>query len=85
MRQRRKLDAQHLVRAQCRHLLFEFVGGIDPVGPHIGDDVVVNMLEIAQLLVEMPRQQQRAVVEFALGDLERALAELQGEIAGTRA
>jgi hypothetical protein len=42
------------------------------------------MLQVAQLLVEMPRQQQRAVVEFALGDLQRALAELQGEIAGTQ-
>ena len=84
MRQRCKPDAQHLVRAQCRHLLFKFVGGIDHVGPHIGDDIVVNMLQVAQLLVEMPRQQQRAVVEFALGDLQRALAELQGEIAGTQ-
>ena len=57
-------------------------GGIDPVRPHDGDDVVVHMLEIAELLVEMARQQQRAVVEFALGDLERPLAELQGEVAG---
>ena len=82
MRQRRELGAQHLVRAQCRHLLFELVRGMDPVGPHAGDDVVVDMLEIAQLLVEMTGQQQRAVVELALGDLERPLAILQGEIAG---
>ena len=82
MWQRREFDAQHLVRAQGRHLLFKFVGAFDHVRPHIADDVVVNMLEIAQLLVEMPRQQQRAVVEFALGDLKRALAELQGEITG---
>jgi len=41
------------------------------------------MLEIAELLVEMARQQQRRVVEFALGDLERPLAELQGEVAGS--
>ena len=35
-----------------------------------------------QLLVEMPRQQQRAVVEFAFGDFQRPLAVLHGEIAG---
>ena len=52
------------------------------VGAHVGDDVVVHMLEIAELLVEMARQQQRGVVELALGDLERPFAELQGEVAG---
>ena len=35
-----------------------------------------------ELLVEMARQQQRRVVLFALGDLERALAELHGEVGG---
>ena len=69
MRQHRKLGAQHLVCAQGRHLLFEFVSGIDTVRPQISDDVVVNVLEIAELLVEMARQQERAVVELALGDL----------------
>ena len=82
MRQHRELGAQHLVRAQCRHLCFELVGGIDAVGPHAGHDVLVHVLEVEQLLVEMPRQQQRAVVEFALGDFQRPLAVLQGEIAG---
>ena len=70
------------MRAQRRHLPFEVVGGVDPARLHMGDDVVVDMLEIAELLVEMTRQQQRGVVQFALGDLERALAELQREIAG---
>ncbi len=42
----------------------------------------MHVLEIAELLVEMARQQQRGVVEFALGDFERPLAELQREIAG---
>jgi len=40
------------------------------------------VLEIEQLLVEMPRQQERAVVEFAFGDHQRPLAVLHGEIAG---
>jgi hypothetical protein len=34
----------------------------------------MDMLEIAKLLVEMSRQQQRAVVQLALGDLKGALA-----------
>ncbi|MEH2498670.1 hypothetical protein V1294_005149 [Bradyrhizobium sp. AZCC 1678] len=34
------------------------------------------------MLVEMPRQQQRAVVELALGDFQRPLAILHREIAG---
>ena len=85
MRQRRELGAQHLMRAQGRHLLFEFVGRVDPAGPHIGDDVVVDMLEIAELLVEMARQQQRGVVELALGDLERALADTAGRDSRCRA
>ena len=42
----------------------------------------MDVLEIAQLLVEMTGQQQRAVAELALGHLERPLAILQGEIAG---
>jgi hypothetical protein len=33
------------------------------------------MLQIAELLVEMARQQERRVVEFALGNLERPFAE----------
>ena len=48
------------------------------------DDVVVNMLEIGELLVEMTGQQQRAVGQLPLADLKRALAELQGEIAGAQ-
>ena len=40
------------------------------------------MLEVAELLIEMPREKQRAVGKLALGHLERALAELQREIAG---
>src|ERR1043166_5956636 len=82
VRQHRKLRAQHFVRARCRHLAFEVVGGVDAVRPHAGDDVFLDMLEVQQLLVEMPRQQQRAVVEFALGDFQRPLAVLHGEIAG---
>ena len=42
----------------------------------------MDMLEIAELLVEMSRQQQRTVVQLALGDLEGALAELKHEVAG---
>ena len=42
----------------------------------------MHVLEIAELLVEMARQQQRGVVEFALGNVQRTLAELQREIAG---
>ncbi len=83
MRQHRELRAQHLVRAQCRHLAFEVVGGVDPVRPQAGHDVLLDMLEVEQLLVEMPRQQQRAVVEFAFGDFQRPLAVLHGKIAGT--
>ena len=82
MRQHRELRAQHLVRAQCRHLAFEVVGGVDPVRAQAGHDVFLDVLEVQQLLVEMPRQQQRAVVEFALGDFQRPLAILHGEIAG---
>ncbi len=82
MRQHRELRAQHLVRAQCRHLAFEVVGGVDPVRPHTGHDVFLDVLEVQQLLVEMPRQQQRVVDEFAFGDFQRPLAVLHGEIAG---
>jgi hypothetical protein len=82
MRQHRKPGAQHFVRAQQGHLSFELVGGIDFAGLHIADDVVVDTLELAELLVEMSRQQQRAVVQLALGDLEGALAELKHEVAG---
>lgn len=82
MGKRRELGAQHLMRAERRHFLFEFVCAINPARLHIADGVVVNMLEIAELLVEMTRQQQRRVVEFALGDLERAGAELLGEVGG---
>ena len=56
MRQHRELRAQHLVRAQCRHLAFEVVGGVDPVRPQARHDVFLDMLEVQQLLVEMPRQ-----------------------------
>ncbi len=83
MGQCRELGAQHLMRAERRHLLFEFVCAVDPACLHIADDVVVNMLEIAELLVEVTRQQQCGVVEFALGDLERARAELPSEVGGT--
>ena len=83
MRKRRQLGAQHFMRAERRHFLFEFVGGIDPARLHIADDVVVDMLKITELLVEMPRQQQRRIVEFALGNLERPGTELPGEVGGT--
>ena len=42
MRQHRELRAQHLMRAQCRHLAFEVVGGVDPVRPQAGHDVVAG-------------------------------------------
>ncbi len=42
----------------------------------------MDVLEIDELLVEMARQQQRGIVLFALGHLERALAELHGEVGG---
>ena len=50
----------------------------------MGHDVIVNMLEIAELLVEMTGQQQRAVGQLTLADLERAFAELQGQIEGAQ-
>ena len=84
IRQHRELRAQQLVRAQCRHLALEVVGGVDPVRPQAGHDVFLDMLEVQQLLVEMPRQQQRAVVQFAFGDFQRPLAVLHGEIAGAQ-
>jgi len=80
MRKRGELCAQHLVRAQHRHVPFERVFGIELARLQIGDDVVMHMLEVAELLVEMPRQQQRGVVQVALGDLQRAFTELQGKI-----
>ncbi|GCC46534.1 hypothetical protein chiPu_0031012 [Chiloscyllium punctatum] len=84
MRQRRQSPAQHLMRTELRHVLLELVGGLDLFGPQIVHDVVVDMLEIAELLVEMPRQQQRGVVELAFGHLQGTLAKLQREIAGAK-
>jgi hypothetical protein len=80
MRQRGELGAQHLVRAQGRHLLLERVCGIELPRVHVGDDVVVDVLEITELLVEMTGQQQRGVVQIAFGDLKRAFAVLQRQI-----
>jgi len=40
----------------------------------------VDVLKIAELLVEMARQQQRRVVLFALGDFEGALTEFHREV-----
>ena len=82
IRQHRELSAQQLMRAQRRHLGLEVVGGVDPVRPQAVHDVFLDVLKVEQLLVEMPRQQKRAVVEFALGDFQRALAVLHREIAG---
>ena len=69
MRHHRKLRAQHLVRTQRRHSAFEVGGGVDPVRPQAGDEVFLDMLQIAQLLVVVPGQQQCAVFELAFGDL----------------
>src|ERR1700704_4660647 len=80
MRKRCELGPQHLVCSQGRHLPFKTVGGIDPARLHMGDDIVVDMLEIAELLVKMTGQKQRAVRQFPLADLERALAKLQSEV-----
>ena len=80
MRKRGELGAQHLMRAQRRHLPFEGVGAVEPPCLHMADDIVMDVLEVAELLVEMARQQKRGIAQFALGNLERAFAELQRQI-----
>jgi hypothetical protein len=75
MGERGELGAQHLMRAQGRHLFFEGVSSVEPARAHVTHDIVVDVLEIAEVLVEMPGQQQRGVAEVALGHFERALAE----------
>ena len=82
-RQRRQLDAHHLVRTQRRHRAFELGSGLARADLQIADNLAVDVLEIDQLLVEMARQQQRRIVLFALGDLKGPLAELYGQVAGT--
>ena len=84
VRKRGEPGAQHLMRAQGRHLLLEGIGVVEPPGLHVADDVVVDVLEIAELLVEMTRQQQRRVVQVAFRDLKRTFAELLGEIGGAK-
>ncbi len=82
MRKCCELDTQHLMRGERGHPPFETLGGVDPAVLHIGDDIVVNVLEVAELLVEMPGQEQRAVGQFALADLDCTLAKSQGEVSG---
>ena len=82
MGKRGETAAQHLVGGQQRHLPFERVGRIHPAGANVADDVFVDVLQIGQLLVEVPRQQQRGVGQFAFGDLDGAFAKLHGEIGG---
>ena len=48
----------------------------------VDTNVLVDVLQVGQLLVEMPRQQQRGVGEVALGDLDRAFAVLQRQVRG---
>ena len=50
----------------------------------MGNDVVVDMLQIGKLLVEMTGQQQRTVGQLPLADVERALAEFEGQIEGAQ-
>jgi hypothetical protein len=50
----------------------------------MGDDIVVDVLEIGELLVKMTGQKQRAVRQLPLADLERALAKLQREVSRTQ-
>jgi hypothetical protein len=47
-------------------------------------DIVVDVLEIAELLVKMPGQKQRTVCQFPLADLERTLTKLQSEVSGAQ-
>jgi hypothetical protein len=56
--------------------------GVHAFHLHIIEDVILDALKVGHLLVEMARQQQRAVVELAFGDLQRAIAELQDETGG---
>ncbi|MHC2438587.1 hypothetical protein ACVMB0_005962 [Bradyrhizobium sp. USDA 4451] len=72
------------MRAKQRHAFLELIRGLDLLRSQIIQDVVVDMLEVAELLVEMPRQQQRGVVELAFRYLQRAFAELQREVAGAK-
>ena len=64
-------------------MLLEGLGVIQTAGPHIGDDIFVDVLQIGQLLIEMARQQERGVGQVAFGNLDGALAVLQRKVGGT--
>ena len=82
VRKRGKPCAQHLVRGEQRHLLFEGFRRINSTIAYIGEDILVHVLEIRKLLVEVPRQQQRGVGKVAFGDLDCALPVLQRHVRG---
>ncbi len=47
---------------------------------HIGDDVVLDALQVSELLVEVSCDQQNRVVQFALLALDGAVSEMDGDV-----
>ena len=84
MRQRGEPGAQHLMRGEQRHPLFEGFRRIEPAGVDVGQDILMDMLKIGKLLIEMARQQQRDVGVVALGDADRAFAILERQIGSAK-
>jgi hypothetical protein len=77
-----KLRLQHFMDGGRGHPAPESLLAVHAFRLHIIEDVILDALKVGHLLVEMARQQQRAVVELAFGDLQRAIAELQDETGG---
>jgi hypothetical protein len=77
-----KLRPQHFMDGGRRHPASESLLGVHAFRPHIIEDVILDALKVSHLLVEMARQQQRAVVELAFGGLQRAITVLQDDTGG---
>ncbi len=62
------------MRVKTGHLALEDFGRSDLGKLHPRNQVVCNDLAVLELLIEVAREQQRCIFEFALAVAERALA-----------
>ena len=64
------------------HATLEVLAGFDIGRFYVGDKVFLDRTEIAELLVEMARQQQHSVFKFALAAAQGTLTEVVGHDGG---
>ena len=79
---RAQLELEHPVDVGGGHLPFELLDAVDPARAHVGDQVVLNRTEVLELLIEVARQQQHGVLEFAFAVIQRAFPEVVGHDGG---